>query len=54
MEMVASAGKLLFADERGEEILSRLTTVPENALSLVMARPRKSFPIEELQTGVNA
>src|SRR6266568_5792403 len=32
--------ELLFADERGEEILSRLTAnVPEDALSFVMARP---------------
>src|SRR3979411_2787013 len=31
--------ELLFADERGEEILSRLTAnVPEDALSFVMAR----------------
>src|SRR6266704_1304508 len=48
--------ELLFADERGEEILSRLTAnVPENALSFVMARPAQEFfPIEELQTCVNA
>src|SRR2546428_801511 len=48
--------ELLFADERGEEILSRLTAnVPENALSFVMARPAEEyFPIEELQTCVNA
>src|SRR5215467_10566748 len=32
--------ELLFADERGDEILSRLTaSVPEDALSFVMARP---------------
>src|SRR5438309_7132223 len=36
--------ELLFADERGEEILSRLTAnVPENALSFVMARPAQEF-----------
>src|SRR6266480_4457888 len=42
--------ELLFADERGEEILSRLTAnVPEDALSFVMARPAQEFfPIEEL------
>jgi 2-aminoadipate transaminase len=43
--------ELLFADERSEEILSRLTAeAPENALSFVLARPdEKFFPIEELQ-----
>jgi 2-aminoadipate transaminase len=48
--------ELLFADERGEEALSRLTaSAPENALSFVMARPAEEyFPIEELQTCVNA
>jgi 2-aminoadipate transaminase len=48
--------ELLFADERGEEVLSRLTaSVPENALSFVMARPAEEhFPIEELQICVNA
>src|SRR4030088_2094840 len=48
--------ELLFADERGEEVLSRLTAnVPEDALSFVMARPAEEFfPIEELQTCVNA
>src|SRR5258708_4567417 len=48
--------ELLFADERGEEVLSRLTAnVPENALSFVMARPAEEFfPIEELQACVNA
>src|SRR6266566_1283977 len=48
--------ELLFADERGEEVLSRLTAnVPEDALSFVMARPAQEFfPIEELQTCVNA
>ena len=48
--------ELLFADERGEEILSRLTAnVPEDALSFVMARPAEEFfPIDELQTCVNA
>lgn len=48
--------ELLFADERGEEILSRLTaSAPEDALSFVMARPAADhFPIEELQLCVNA
>jgi 2-aminoadipate transaminase len=47
--------ELLFADERGEEVLSRLTaSAPEDALSFVMARPAQEFfPIEELQTCVN-
>src|SRR5579859_2026151 len=46
----------LFADERGEEALSRLTaSAPENALSFVMARPAEEyFPVDELQTCVNA
>src|SRR2546430_2420372 len=48
--------ELLFADERGEEILSRLTAnVPEGALSFVMARPAPEvFPVAELQICVNA
>ena len=48
--------ELLFADERGEEILSRLTaTAPQDALSFVMARPAQEFfPIDELQICVNA
>jgi 2-aminoadipate transaminase len=48
--------ELLFADERGEEVLSRLTAAaPEDALSFVMARPAEEhFPIEELQTCINA
>src|SRR5216683_69601 len=48
--------ELLFADERGEEVLSRLTaSAPEDALSFVMARPAQEyFPIEELQSCVNA
>jgi 2-aminoadipate transaminase len=48
--------ELLFADERGEEILSRLmAAAPEDALSFVMARPaHEFFPIDELQTCVNA
>jgi len=48
--------ELLFADERGEEVLSRLTaSVPENTLSFVMARPAEEFfPVEELQVCVNA
>jgi 2-aminoadipate transaminase len=47
---------LLFADERGEEILSRLTaSAPADALSFVMARPAEEFfPVDELQTCVNA
>ena len=48
--------ELLFADERSEEILSRLTAeAPEDALSFVMARPAAEyFPIEELQTCAHA
>jgi 2-aminoadipate transaminase len=48
--------ELLFADERGEEVLSRLTaSAPEDALSFVMARPAQEyFPIDELQTCVSA
>jgi len=48
--------ELLFADERGEEVLSRLTAnVSENTLSFVMACPAEEyFPIEELQMCVNA
>jgi DNA-binding transcriptional MocR family regulator len=44
--------ELLFADERSEEILTRLTaSAPVNALSFVMARPAvELFPVEELQT----
>jgi 2-aminoadipate transaminase len=47
---------LLFADERGEEILSRLTaSAPADALSFVMARPAEEFfPVDELQMCVNA
>jgi 2-aminoadipate transaminase len=47
--------ELLFADERGDEILSRLTaSAPEDALSFVMARPAVDyFPVEELQICVN-
>lgn len=47
--------ELLFADERGEEALSRLTaSAPENTLSFVMARPAEEhFPVDELQTCVN-
>ena len=43
--------ELLFADERSEQILSRLTAeAPEDAMSFVMARPAEEFfPIEELQ-----
>jgi 2-aminoadipate transaminase len=48
--------ELLFADERGEEALSRLTaSAPEDALSFVMARPAQEFfPIDELQICINA
>src|ERR1700730_16787958 len=48
--------ELLFADERSEEILSRLTaSAPVNSLSFVMARPDPEFfPVEELQTCSNA
>src|ERR1700732_1404453 len=48
--------ELLFADERGEEVLSRLTaSAPMDALSFVMARPAQEFfPIDELQHCVNA
>ena len=47
--------ELLFADERGEEALARLTAAgPENSISFVMARPAEEFfPVEELQTCVN-
>lgn len=43
--------ELLFADERSDEILTRLmAAAPENALSFIMARPAEEFfPIEELQ-----
>lgn len=46
----------LFADERGEEVLSRLTAPhPDDAVSFVMARPAEEhFPIEELRNCVNA
>jgi 2-aminoadipate transaminase len=48
--------ELLFADERSEEILSRLTAAaPEDALSFVMARPAPEFfPIEDLQSCAQA
>lgn len=48
--------ELLFADERGEEALSRLTAhAPADVLSFVMARPAQEyFPVEELQACVNA
>lgn len=48
--------ELLFADERGEEALARLTAAaPENAISFVMARPAEElFPVEDLQTCVSA
>ncbi len=46
----------LFADERGEETLSRLTqATPERDISFVMARPAEEFfPIEELRNCCNA
>jgi 2-aminoadipate transaminase len=48
--------ELLFADERTEEILTRLTAqAPVNSLSFVMARPAEEFfPIEELQACAHA
>jgi len=48
--------ELLFADERSEEILTRLTaSAPENAISFVMARPAEEFfPVEELQSCAQA
>ncbi len=48
--------ELLFADERSEEILTRLTAeAPQDALSFVMARPAPEFfPVEELQTCAHA
>ncbi len=46
----------LFADERGEEILSRLAqAAPRGSISFVMARPAAEFfPIEELRKCSNA
>src|SRR5258706_9317708 len=46
----------LFADERGEEVLSRLTqAAPRGAISFLMARPATEFfPIEELRNCTNA
>jgi 2-aminoadipate transaminase len=46
----------LFADERGEEILTRLMqAVPHGAVSFVMARPAAEFfPVEELRKCSNA
>lgn len=46
----------LFADERGEEMLSRLTqNAPRGAITFVMARPAAEFfPIEELRKCSNA
>jgi len=46
----------LFADERGEEFLSRLTQTPiRDAISFVFARPATQFfPIEELRKCSNA
>jgi 2-aminoadipate transaminase len=46
----------LFADERGEEILSRLTqAAPRGSVSFVMARPAAEFfPIEEMRKCSNA
>jgi len=45
----------LFADERGEEVLSRLTqAAPRGAISFLMARPATEFfPIEELRNCSN-
>jgi DNA-binding transcriptional MocR family regulator len=44
--------ELLFADNRNEEVLSRLTAqAPANSLSFVMARPAEEFfPVEDLQS----
>src|SRR6201985_1975225 len=41
---------IIFGDERGAEVLSRLTAAaPEDALSFVMARPAEEFfPVDEL------
>ena len=46
--------ELLFADERSEEILTRLTAAaPANAISFVMSRAdQEFFPVEELQSCV--
>jgi 2-aminoadipate transaminase len=46
----------LFADERGEESLNRLSQpAPKNAISFVMARPADEyFPIENLRSCSNA
>jgi DNA-binding transcriptional MocR family regulator len=46
----------LFADERGEEMLSRLTqAAPRDSISFVMARPAAEFfPIEQLRKCSNA
>jgi 2-aminoadipate transaminase len=48
--------ELLFADERGDEVLNRLTaSAPVDSISFVMARPADDhFPVEELQLCVNA
>src|SRR5579859_3482145 len=48
--------ELLFADERGDEVLGRRTaSAPVDSLSFVMARPApEHFPVEELQICVNA
>ncbi len=48
--------ELLFADERSEEILTRLTaSAPHDVLSFVMARPADEFfPVEELQACAHA
>lgn len=44
----------LFADERGEEVLSRLTTpVPAGAISFIVARPSpEHFPVDKLSACV--
>ena len=46
----------LFADDRGEEILSRITrAAPRGAISFVLARPATEFfPFEELRNCLNA
>src|SRR5689334_6729666 len=48
--------ELLFADERSDEVLSRLpAAAPEDALSFVMARTAEEFfPVDELVNCVNS
>lgn len=46
----------LFADDRGDEVLGRMTkTAPRGSISFVMARPAAEFfPVEELRSCSNA